>query len=107
MSQQKKHWINKEIEWILINKVKFIGEDEHTYSGYPQELIDGISEVLRAKIAKKLPSGEQLHIYYLEAITHLHRDNFNVHADKSYADLNEEQKFISEHISKQVKEKLL
>ena len=59
----------KQIEEILLKRIKFIGEGEHTYLGYPQEFIDVLSQTLlqvRAdrdkeiaaeveKIAKNLP----------------------------------------------------
>ena len=45
---------------------------------------------------------EQLHKWYLEAITYLHPDSFNVHADRPYEDLTEEQRSIDKYIANKI-----
>lgn len=48
--------------------------------------------------------AEQLHIWYLEASAQLHPESFNSEAQKSYADLTEEQKFLDRYIAGKVNE---
>ncbi len=34
------------VEAVLLNRIKFIGDGEHTYTGNPQNLIDELTEAL-------------------------------------------------------------
>ena len=65
-----------------------------------------IAQAIKEFIAGKLPSPEQLHIWYLEATSEIHNMNFNPNAHKPYSELNEEQKFIDKYISDKIKSAL-
>ena len=47
---------------------------------------------------------EQLHKWYLEAITHLDSEDFNINADTPYEDLTAGQKSINIYIAKKINE---
>lgn len=47
---------------------------------------------------------EQLHIWYLEATSKIHKLNYNPHAHKPYSELNDEQKFIDKYIADALRE---
>lgn len=51
--------------------------------------------------------AERLHIWYLEATKELHPESYNPHAQKSYAELTEEQRFIDRYIAGKIYGKLL
>jgi hypothetical protein len=46
--------------------------------------------------------AEQLHVWYLEATCALDPANYNPKAQKSYAELNEQQKEIDRYIARKV-----
>ena len=48
--------------------------------------------------------AEKLHKWYLEATKKLNPESYNPHAQKKYADLTEEQKFIDRYISNKFQE---
>ena len=49
--------------------------------------------------------AEQLHNWYLEAIKELDPENYNPDAQRKYADLREQQKFIDRYIAKKILER--
>ena len=46
--------------------------------------------------------AEKLHEWYLEATRELNPESYNPNAQKSYAELTEEQKFIDRYIAKKI-----
>lgn len=56
-------------------------------------MTEGIEREARERLA------ENLHIWYLEATRELKPESFNPNAQKSYADLTEEQKFLDRYIA--------
>lgn len=55
------------------------------------------------QIAAVEQMAEQLHVWYLEATQSLDPANYNPKAQKSYAELNEQQKEIDRYIARKVK----
>lgn len=49
---------------------------------------------------------DELHKWYLEAVKNLDPSSFNIHAQKKYSSLTEEQKFIDKYIADKINEKL-
>jgi len=92
----------KEVEEMLVNKIKFIGENEHIYIGYPRQIINEITKLHKkhaVEFAKSIiPTAEQIHNYYLEATKELHPESYNPKAQKAFKDLTKEQQFIDEFI---------
>jgi len=56
-----------------------------------------------AELREKIITPENLHKWYLEAITNLKGESYNHNADKPYEALTEEQKFIDKYIAKALK----
>lgn len=40
--------IRSEIEFVLKNRIKFIGDDEHTYLGCPEDLVGELLKAVRS-----------------------------------------------------------
>jgi len=68
-----------------------------------------LAQLLSLMESELLPriTPEQLHIWYLEATSKLHPENFNSNAQKLYEDLTEEQKFIDKYIADKIHTKCL
>jgi hypothetical protein len=60
-------------------------------------------EAWKKELLEKLPNGEQLHQWYLEAIEELHPISYNKNAQKPYNELSPEQKYIDEYIAQKIK----
>lgn len=43
--------------------------------------------------------AEQIHLWYLEVTKELHPESYNPNAQKSYADLTEEQKYMDRYLA--------
>lgn len=50
-------------------------------------------------------TGEQLHIWYLEAVANLRLESFNPNAQKPYSELTEEQRSIDEFIAGKIRQR--
>ena len=82
--------------------VKIIREAKSGSSIMATQYADEIIALIKKEILEKLPTPEQLHIWYLEATKELHPLNFNEKAQKPYNELNPEQKFIDEYIANKI-----
>ncbi len=66
-----------------------------------EKLIENVIDDCNLWVTKNMMgiTPEQLHLWYLQATSKIHKINFNPNAHKPYSELNEEQKFIDKYIA--------
>jgi len=73
-----------------------------------EDIVNGFNRD-KSKLVERVENritGGQLHRWYLDATKELDPDNYNEEAQKSYTDLNSEQKFIDDFIAAQINKTL-